>query len=48
MTIKNKRTPRKPTALRPKIHAKLSEIAKQNHRTITGQIEFWVENTQLS
>lgn len=44
MTIKNKRTPRKPIALLPKVHAKLSEIARQNHRTITAQVEFWVEN----
>jgi hypothetical protein len=42
------RSPRKQIAILPPIHAKLEAIAKKNHRTITAQIEFWVENEHKS
>jgi len=39
----NKRAPRKVIAINPKLHAKLVKIAKRNHRTITAQVELWID-----
>jgi len=37
-----KRSPRKKIIISPEAHERLVKIAKENHRTLRAQVEFWI------